>query len=577
MRVDEHVLAEIAHNNNKRVFETGDPSPLIVGHTSDDPTAPERPVVGFAVNYRVKPFRRDPKTGQVIYAIHTDYKVRKAKEHVIDDFPRRSVELWLSRKELDPIALLGGTTPERDLSVVIRKARLNSFILSNRPISRNPLIATDGSQSPSSPILRYSAKRGTRLLYELTDDTEPARPVMAKRTPPVRNAANCGPSMNGHGKTNLKPKKMAAPVEEEEDETVPQGKGYACETDIEQGPHRMEAGDDGMEDEFSAGQHDEPEGMDPAEEDPVVAKVFQSKAFKTMLQDAITEAIQGLIAEEEGGGAEGMPGEGGEPMQGADGLAPPPAAAGAGAPGAMPDEEARMDHEAPPVRFGAESGFAGPGSTRIPDLGDGTMGRRYSSPTRLETSRMSRNGQQQFNHQPSRTGRSSTTMNRTQGDPEVLRLSRENQQLKKVTGDLVMRLARSDARDRVAQLQNEGYVFGDPESEIELQAQMTPENLEYHLEEVVKKNYQRAEITDPTRINGSFPGVARYSRFQEGTTDDTASAADDNFQTDDPAFGTRIADVMYAKKLDYAGAVKYMREKGMIPKTAQRGVASVRR
>ncbi len=39
--VDRAALEEIARNNNKRVYDTGDPATLILGHTSDDPRAPE--------------------------------------------------------------------------------------------------------------------------------------------------------------------------------------------------------------------------------------------------------------------------------------------------------------------------------------------------------------------------------------------------------------------------------------------------------------------------------------------------------------------------------------------------------
>lgn len=127
--VDKSVLEEIAANNNRRVYETGDPATLILGHTSDDPVAPEKPAKGFVVNYRVKPFKRDPKTGQVVYAIHGDFKVRHHNAHILEEYPRRSVELWWNKKELDPIALLGGTSPERDLSLVIRKARLRHLSL----------------------------------------------------------------------------------------------------------------------------------------------------------------------------------------------------------------------------------------------------------------------------------------------------------------------------------------------------------------------------------------------------------------------------------------------------------------
>jgi hypothetical protein len=112
--VDADTLREIAANDNRRAAERHSPCPLIVGHTSDDPQAPERPVVGYAVNFRVMPFAPDPAKA----ALYCDYKIFKDKANVVRDFPRRSVELWWEKKEIDPIALLGGTTPERDLGDV---------------------------------------------------------------------------------------------------------------------------------------------------------------------------------------------------------------------------------------------------------------------------------------------------------------------------------------------------------------------------------------------------------------------------------------------------------------------------
>lgn len=124
-KVDRAVLETIAENNNRRVHETGDPATLILGHTDDDPKSPEKPVKGFVINYKVKPFRRDTN-GKIIYAIYGDFKIRPQNKHILEEYPRRSVELWWEKKELDPIALLGGTSPERDLGVIIRKARLKS-------------------------------------------------------------------------------------------------------------------------------------------------------------------------------------------------------------------------------------------------------------------------------------------------------------------------------------------------------------------------------------------------------------------------------------------------------------------
>lgn len=185
--VDKNALEEIAANNNKRVIETGDPATLILGHTSDDPRAPEKPAKGFVVNYKVKPFKRDPKTGQVIYAIHGDYKVRPRNAHLIEEFPRRSVELWWNRKELDPVAMLGGTTPERDLSVVIRKARINNVGF-NQARHHNTITKSSpgksGAESPDDDFVIHFRKHGEWTVERyMIDDV--ARFAKKKKLPPV--------------------------------------------------------------------------------------------------------------------------------------------------------------------------------------------------------------------------------------------------------------------------------------------------------------------------------------------------------------------------------------------------------
>lgn len=117
IHVDSARLQRIADNTNRRFARTGDAVALIVGHTEDGQNAQERPVVGWAKDLRVGPFVDGKK------AIYADFYYRKSKANVVGDFPRRSVELWLGKDEIDPIALLGGTTPERDLGVVLKYSR----------------------------------------------------------------------------------------------------------------------------------------------------------------------------------------------------------------------------------------------------------------------------------------------------------------------------------------------------------------------------------------------------------------------------------------------------------------------
>lgn len=567
VRVDRGTLSEIASNNNKRVIESGDPAPLIVGHTSEDPTAPERKVVGYAVNYKVLPFKR-AQDGRTIYAVHTDYKVRKKHEHVIEDFPRRSVELWLSRKELDPIALLGGTTPERDLGVIIRKSRFAQMTF-DRYGSGSSIHAQ--RRQPTGPTIHYSKQTGTLLRYELSDDTEgetPSRFNMAgangKMSPGKGKKVPAMPKVSG----GAKPTKMAAHEEDDEQACNYSAEQYAADG-VDSHPDEPEEDLEGTNLPGGGGGEDDGSmGEDPAATDPGIAKIFQSRSFQSMLEKAIVTAVQGMLAaEEQGGAGPGGPGAGagappmggaagGEQMAGADGLAPPQ--------GGAPDAEAREMHEPPPVKFGA-TGFAGPTSGFVPGVeGTGTMGKRYAQ-----------NGQpMSHSQQPSKMSRREpmpTTQQRPrqqQPNPDVVRLSRIAQQQGRELAEMREKLSRAEAEQRVAALQQEGIEFADPAAEVELQVTITdPEALQYHIEEVVKKNYARRTQQDPA--TGSTFGLSRFARHQEGTQVGD-SVTDENYDPQTPEEATMIGDTVAklshtnGKPAGYGDAIKYLREKGKL-------------
>lgn len=108
-------LEQIARNNNRRIAETGDEVPLIPGHTKDHQAEDDQPeIVGYADNFRVGWLW---KTNRKAIFARLKYFKDKAKD-VLRRYPRRSVELWLKKMEIDPIALLGATTPERSLGLV---------------------------------------------------------------------------------------------------------------------------------------------------------------------------------------------------------------------------------------------------------------------------------------------------------------------------------------------------------------------------------------------------------------------------------------------------------------------------
>jgi len=121
---DEHLLAQIAENNNRRIRDTGDFCPLVIGHTPEDPNSDRSPpMVGMAGPFTVGRFGNE-KPRPCIFAKFWVWKDKLAQFRAN---PRRSVELWPeSRPEdrfFDPIALLGGETPRRDLGLVYSKGR----------------------------------------------------------------------------------------------------------------------------------------------------------------------------------------------------------------------------------------------------------------------------------------------------------------------------------------------------------------------------------------------------------------------------------------------------------------------
>lgn len=107
-------LQVIAQNNNRRVEETGDATPITIGHTKDGLDENKQPkVVGFATNFRVHQLLNTNKQ-----AIHADFHLMVDMLDEIKNYQRRSVEYWPKRMEIDPIALLGATTPEQDLGLL---------------------------------------------------------------------------------------------------------------------------------------------------------------------------------------------------------------------------------------------------------------------------------------------------------------------------------------------------------------------------------------------------------------------------------------------------------------------------
>jgi hypothetical protein len=114
LNIDANRLRVIAQRANTRIRQTGDLVPIVIGHTKDNAPEQQQPeIVGYAGPFNIGPFFNTGKK-----ALKALFKFFKNKLNKIRQFPRRSVELWLSDLRIDPISLLGATTPERDLGLL---------------------------------------------------------------------------------------------------------------------------------------------------------------------------------------------------------------------------------------------------------------------------------------------------------------------------------------------------------------------------------------------------------------------------------------------------------------------------
>jgi hypothetical protein len=176
--VDLPFLEAVAARNNERYASTGDATPVVLGHTRDGVDEKDQPeVVGFAMNFRVEPFTvySGPSSGLFDevpkYAIYADlYIYTDRAEEVERQYPRRSVELWVRRKEIDPISLLGATTPERDLGPLVKFSRGSDSVYryslspkgspSPMPPETNPAMTSPDAAAESAPFQALVARFG---------------------------------------------------------------------------------------------------------------------------------------------------------------------------------------------------------------------------------------------------------------------------------------------------------------------------------------------------------------------------------------------------------------------------------
>lgn len=112
--ITEAFLDRLIAHMNERERLTGDLAPLVLGHTKrGEPALAGPPLVGFARNWHKGTLG---ETGRAC-AFFDAWVMLDCVEQV-KKFPRRSCEVHTYLFEVDPISLLGATTPARDLGLM---------------------------------------------------------------------------------------------------------------------------------------------------------------------------------------------------------------------------------------------------------------------------------------------------------------------------------------------------------------------------------------------------------------------------------------------------------------------------
>ena len=122
LRFGRDELKAVADRSNRRIDDTSDFCPVVIGHTSpeNDPNV-NPPKIGWAGPFRLGWLTSNKDK----YAILADFRIEKDKVPLLKEYPRRSAEIWPEEKYedmyIDPISLLGADTPWSDMGVLYAK------------------------------------------------------------------------------------------------------------------------------------------------------------------------------------------------------------------------------------------------------------------------------------------------------------------------------------------------------------------------------------------------------------------------------------------------------------------------
>ena len=112
--ITEEFLDRLIDHMNEREAQTGDLAPLVIGHTeTGEREVDAPPVVGYARHWHKDMLGNTGRPAAFFDAWIRNECVEEAKR-----YPRRSCEVYIDRYEVDPVSLLGATTPARDLGLM---------------------------------------------------------------------------------------------------------------------------------------------------------------------------------------------------------------------------------------------------------------------------------------------------------------------------------------------------------------------------------------------------------------------------------------------------------------------------
>lgn len=141
---DRNRLAAMCYQMNHRILDSGSFSPIIEGHTSDQPGAAQPAVLGYQGKFRIG------KIGNINprYAIFADEYHANEHREKFKTLTRRSPEVWVNAPKpfFDPVAALGANTPRLDMGISIPYSRGNHWTV----------VGDDGAE-----VEKYSMADGT--------------------------------------------------------------------------------------------------------------------------------------------------------------------------------------------------------------------------------------------------------------------------------------------------------------------------------------------------------------------------------------------------------------------------------